>query len=195
MYALHRVVGGNMKTQNKISLKKCIIGLLASAILIFADQWTKMLAVRKLKGAEPFKIIDGIFELHYLENRGAAFGILQNQRTLFTIFTVIILAVILYIYLFRIPQEKRYGALNLIIILLFSGAVGNFIDRLSQNYVVDFFYFVLIDFPIFNVADIYVVAAAGLLIVLGIFYYNEDDYERILPSKKKAEHTEKDTVE
>ena len=59
--------------------------------------------------------------------------------------------------------------------------------RLVQDYVVDFFYFVLIDFPIFNVADIYVTVAAFLLIVLGLFYYREDDFERIMPSKKKKD--------
>ena len=59
------------------------------------------------------------------------------------------------------------------------------IDRISQDYVVDFIYFVLIDFPIFNVADVYVTVAAFAMILLGLFYYKEEDYNKLFPSKKK----------
>ena len=65
-----------------------------------------------------------------------------------------------------------------------AGAIGNFIDRITQQYVVDFLYFKLIDFPIFNVADIYVTCAAFAMILLGFFYYKDEDVERIFPSKK-----------
>ena len=58
-------------------------------------------------------------------------------------------------------------------------ALGNFIDRVFRNYVVDFFYFKLIDFPVFNVADIYVTVAAFAMIILGLFYYKEEDYNKI----------------
>jgi len=57
--------------------------------------------------------------------------------------------------------------------------LGNFIDRVFRNYVVDFFYFKLIDFPVFNVADIYVTVAAFAMIILGLFYYKEEDYNKI----------------
>ncbi|MDY2590860.1 MAG: signal peptidase II, partial [Agathobacter sp.] len=66
-----------------------------------------------------------------------------------------------------------------------AGAIGNLIDRIVNNYVVDFFYFKLIDFPIFNVADIYVTIAAFLFIVLGFFYYKEEDFEIIFSKSKK----------
>ena len=69
--------------------------------------------------------------------------------------------------------------MDLICILFVSGAVGNFIDRITKNYVVDFFYFKLINFPIFNVADIYVTVAAFAMIILGLFYYKEEDYNKI----------------
>ena len=74
--------------------------------------------------------------------------------------------------------------MDIICILFFSGAIGNFIDRVIRNYVVDFFYFRLINFPIFNVADIYVTVAAFAMILLGIFYYKEEDYNKIFPGKK-----------
>ncbi len=167
------------------TLKKAVIGMILSVVLIVIDQMTKLMAIHGLMNQQPFVILDGIFELHYLENRGAAFGILQGKKAFFIIFTILVLAFIAYIYLKRIPDEKKFHLLDGICILFFAGAVGNFIDRVFRNYVVDFFYFKLIDFPIFNVADIYVTVAAFAMIILGLFYYKEDDYNKIFPAKKK----------
>ena len=79
------------------------------------------------------------------------------------------------------------GCLNWGLVGIFglTGAIGNLIDRICQNYVVDFFYFKLIDFPIFNVADIYVTVAAIMFIVLCLFYYKEEDFELLFPDKGK----------
>jgi signal peptidase II len=167
------------------TLKKAVIGMILSVVLIVIDQMTKLMAIHGLMNQQPFVILDGIFELHYLENRGAAFGILQGKKAFFIIFTILVLAFIAYIYLKRIPDEKKFRLLDGICILFFAGALGNFIDRVFRNYVVDFFYFKLIDFPIFNVADIYVTVAAFAMIILGLFYYKEDDYNKIFPAKKK----------
>ena len=168
----------------RVRIIKGILGLFSSLVLISLDQYTKMLATAHLRDQEAIVLWEGVFELRYLENLGMAFGMLQNQRTLFLIGTILMLIVIVYFYFCRIPSERRYRWLDVIAVLFFSGAVGNFIDRLVHSYVVDFFYFSLIDFPIFNVADIYVTVAAFLLFVLGLFYYKEEDFERVLPSKK-----------
>ena len=167
-------------------LKKGLIGAVISILLIFLDQITKYAAVKYLKDQASIVLIDGVFELTYLENRGAAFGMLQNKQVFFIIATVLVLGVIAYFYLKRIPNERRFIWLDAVAILFFAGAIGNFIDRVMQNYVVDFFSFVLINFPIFNVADIYVVVGMFLFIFLGLFYYKEVDFERLFPSKKKA---------
>ena len=159
--------------------------MILSVVLIVIDQMTKLMAIHGLMNQQPFVILDGIFELRYLENRGAAFGILQGKKAFFIIFTILVLAFIAYIYLKRIPDEKKFRLLDGICILFFAGALGNFIDRVFRNYVVDFFYFKLIDFPIFNVADIYVTVAAFAMIIPGLFYYKEDDYNKIFPAKKK----------
>ena len=79
-----------------------------------------------------------------------------------------------------IPQERKFLPLDILCVLLLSGAIGNFIDRVSQSYVVDFIYFSLIDFPIFNVADCYVSISAVLLFILVLFYYKEEDLKGIL---------------
>ena len=167
------------------AVKRGIIGVLISFILIFLDQLTKGLAVAHLKGKEPFVIWKGVFELQYLENRGAAFGMMQGQKVFLVLFTMMALVLITWIYLTRIPADKKFRFLDVICILLFSGAIGNFVDRIKMDYVVDFFYFVLIDFPIFNVADIYVTVAAFALVILGLFYYKNEDYDMIFPSKKR----------
>lgn len=166
-------------------MKRGIVGLVIAVLLVLLDQLTKFWAVLYLKGQEPLILFENVFELRYLENRGAAFGILQGKKTYFVIFTFFALAAIVWFYLKRIPNEKRYGFLNMICILLFAGAVGNLIDRIRLDYVVDFFYFKWIDFPIFNVADIYVTVAAAAMIVLGLFYYKDEDFEVIFPSDKK----------
>ena len=82
---------------------------------------------------------------------------------------------IVFLALARIPHGKRYYPLFGCMVLLASGALGNLIDRVWRGYVVDFFYFKLIDFPIFNVADCYVVVSAGLLILLTGFFYQEEE--------------------
>lgn len=166
-------------------VKRGISGFLISILLIFLDQFTKVLAVKHLKGQSSFVIWENIFELRYLENRGAAFGIMQGQKAFFIIFTIIALVGITWFYLKMIPAEKKYFFLNIISVLLFSGAIGNLIDRIRLNYVIDFFYFKLIDFPIFNVADIYVTVGAFAMFGLGLFYYKDEDYDLIFPTKKK----------
>ena len=108
---------------------------------------------------------------------------MQGQIPILIVSTVIILAVVLWIYS-RIPDTKKYLWLRIIAVMVTAGAIGNFIDRLFRHYVVDFIYFELIDFPIFNVADMYVVIAAFLLIFVSIFVYKEDsDFDFINPKK------------
>lgn len=154
-------------------------GVLAMLLLVALDQATKYLAVQYLKNAPAIPVISGIFELVYLENRGAAFGILQGQKAFLVFTTIVTTAVLVYLYI-RIPKERRYVFLHLLLILLIPGAIGNFIDRCAHNYVIDFFYFKLIDFPVFNMADIYVSVATVLLVVLFCFYYKEEDMDMLL---------------
>jgi signal peptidase II len=151
---------------------------IGTMLLVAFDQLIKYLVVIKLKGNSPYVLISGVFQLEYLENRGAAFGILQNQRVFFYICAALIALVVLYFY-HRVPMESRFLPLRLCAVFIISGAIGNVIDRIRLNYVVDFLYFKLIDFPIFNVADIYVTLSAIALILLLCVYYKEEDLERI----------------
>jgi len=165
-------------------LKRGAIGAIISVFLVVLDQFTKYLAVKYLMNQPNIVLWKGVFELQYLENRGAAFGIMQGQKLFFVIFTSIAMCAIAWFYLKKIPNAKKYRYIEIICVMLFAGGIGNFIDRVRLNYVIDFFYFSLIDFPIFNVADIYVTVAAFAMVLLGLFYYKDEDYDLIFPSKK-----------
>ena len=93
------------------------------------------------------------------------------------------------VFVAKLPSGNRYLPLYISMVLLLSGAVGNLIDRAVRGFVVDFFYFSLIDFPIFNVADIYVTCGAALFFIVFIFVYKEEDVNEmgrlLFPWKRK----------
>lgn len=149
-----------------------IIILAASAVLIGLDQWTKWLAVTHLKEQSPVVLWDGVFEFFYTENTGAAFGMLKEQRWIFITVTIVVLLAVLAVLLSG--RFRKHPLVNISGILIIAGGVGNLIDRIALGYVVDFLYFKLIDFPIFNVADCCVVIGAILLLVYFFFFYKEE---------------------
>jgi len=128
--------------------------------IVVLDQLTKYLARTYLKPVKSVPLIRNVFHFTYVENRGAAFGILQNQRWLFIALTVVVSAVIAY-YLFVRTLESP--VLTIALSMILGGAIGNLIDRLRLGYVVDMLHFVLIDYPVFNVADSFVVIGTILL--------------------------------
>ena len=85
----------------------------------------------------------------------------------------------------KLPENRRYLPLKACLVLIVSGAAGNLIDRVVQGYVVDFLYFKLIDFPIFNVADCYVTVATAILLFLLMFYYSDEELEALSPRRKE----------
>lgn len=167
---------------------KYLKGIISALILVALDQLTKYLVLLNIKPVGTIPIVEGVLSLTYHENRGAVWGIMQGQIPILIVTTLIILVGVLWLY-GRIPDEARYLWLRIIGVLVIAGAIGNFIDRIFRHYVVDFIYFELINFPIFNVADMYVVIAAALLIITVIFIYkDEHDFDFIL--SKKGEHNE-----
>ena len=164
-----------MNTKKQLGILYCL-GAILSIVLIWLDQFTKHLAVLGLRGGRPFVLLPGVFELRYLENRGAAFGLLQGQKFFFIFIALLVLCVILYVII-KAPYQKQYIKLHMALVLIASGAAGNVIDRIRYDYVVDFLYFSLINFPIFNVADIYVTLASIYLVILLLFVYKEADLE------------------
>jgi len=132
------------------------------ALLVFAlDQLTKWLVVKYMELGQSIPIIEGVFHFTSHRNRGAAFGILQNQRWFFILITVAVVAGIIF-YMRKVGRNKPLVSFSLALIL--GGAIGNFIDRLLMGEVVDFLDFTLIHYPIFNVADSAIVVGVGLYI-------------------------------
>ena len=155
-----------------------IIDALIAAVLLVLDQFTKHLAVVHLKNQPAYVIIDGVLELQYLENRGSAFGMLQNQKVFILFVGIVFLAVLLF-FLFKLPEQKKFRIVHVLLAVIVAGGIGNMIDRFRLDYVVDFISFVLINYPIFNVADIYVVVATIGLFILFLFVYKEKDLLQI----------------
>ena len=150
------------------------LDLLMIAGLIALDQYTKQWAKVYLKDKPAYNLINGILELNYLENQGAAFGMLPNQKVFFIFVAFVILFVVGYVLL-KVPDQKKYTILHFLFSLIVAGSIGNMIDRVRYDYVVDFIYFVRINFPIFNVADIYATVSAIVLLFLLLFAYKERD--------------------
>lgn len=176
-------------TAKKANLIKYSVALAAMAVIILADQWTKQLARTNLKDG-PYAVWEGVLEFYYYENRGAVWGILQGQTIFLSVFTIIIMAALIFCYI-RIPLVKKYYPMLCINICIMGGAIGNFIDRVMNHYVTDFIYFKLIDFPIFNVADIFVTVSAVTMLVLAFTLYRNDEWEFLSFDKKpKAEEAE-----
>ena len=153
-----------------------IISVIAIAVLTALDQVTKHLAAAYLENAEPFVIIKGVFELNFARNEGAAFSILQGTRWFLVGFTIIVFVFLIYFYI-KLPKTRFEKLCRISLILVASGALGNFICRLLWGNVIDFFYFRLINFPLFNVADIFVVAGCFLLVFALIFEPSKETVE------------------
>ena len=146
--------------------------LILTVILVAADQFSKYIALTSLKPVGNITFIKG-----FMENRGAAFGILNGARWLFVIITIAVTVVIIYYIAKKMPKTKEYKFLPLSLMLILAGAWGNAIDRLIRGYVVDYFEFTFFSWPVFNVADIYVVVGTVLLAVLLVFVIKDEKKE------------------
>ena len=136
------------------------------------DQITKWLAVEYLIPIGTVPIIKDALHLTYVENPGAAFGMMQNSRWIFLLVsTVAIIAII--IYLTKFAPKNKLALLSLAFIL--GGGIGNMIDRVALGYVVDFIDFRLINFAVFNVADSFVCVGAALLIIYVLFIEGKEN--------------------
>ena len=138
-----------------------ILYLLLSAALLAVDVLLKAWASSSLRPVGSIPVIPEVFSLYYHENRGAAWGIFQGQRVLLVAVTgCLILFLIAAVILKKFPGRL----VNLSFSLIIAGGLGNLADRIFRGYVVDYLYFELIDFPIFNFADMCVVTGTILLV-------------------------------
>lgn len=149
------------------------VGIIALTIV---DQLSKILVINTISGVKTVPIFENVFHLTYWENRGAAFGIMQNQRLILLIITI---AVVVFACVYMVAKKPKSFMFTSSLTLLIGGAIGNMIDRIFKGYVVDFLDFRLIDFPIFNVADCFVVVGAILLCIYLIFIEGKKTNDRL----------------
>jgi len=155
------------------SKKMLLINYIVVALATIFDQWTKKL-IEPLKVNADIDILPGVFNFTYVENRGAAFGLMNGQRIFFLVIAVVVFAAISYVFL-RIPAEKKYYKLDITLAFILAGAIGNMIDRFSLGYVRDFINFYCINFAVFNVADIYITCGTPIVCLMILFAYKEDE--------------------
>lgn len=144
--------------------------IVLSIVIVILDQITKSLAIKYLLGQAPIVIIPGHFEFRFVKNYGAAFGILQEKRIFFIIITTLVILFIVGFLYKNFNSLSNFSIFSISILL--GGAIGNYIDRIRLGYVVDFIRVNLIksyDFPVFNIADIFIVVGTFFIVLLVLF--------------------------
>lgn len=142
------------------------IALCFSLLLVGVDQWFKLLAIEHLSGIVTYPLIDGVLHLTYLENRGAAFGMMNGKISLLAIITIFVIGILVALILLkRVKSKFLIWSLSLII----GGGIGNLIDRLARGFVVDYIDVRLINFAVFNFADCCVVIGTILVMFYILF--------------------------
>ena len=161
--------------------KALIIGLIISILSMIIDQIIKIIVIKNMPFESEIKVFGDIFTLHHIHNYGSAWGMLSGHTIILIVFTFI--AILAIGYVFMNIYNPRYTALRVCLALILGGALGNLIDRIRFGYVIDYLYFKLIDFPVFNFADICVTVPVVLMILLVIFKFKGDDFDVIMGDK------------
>ena len=157
--------------------KMPFVALLIAAVIVLADQLIKFFVLNELKPIGTVKVIDGVFNLTYVENRGVAFGIFQDMRWVFVAVTCILLFLIIFYMFKKRPKGKLFYICAGMII---GGGVGNLIDRLVHGYVVDY---LAVSFfpPVCNFADYCITIGVFILVIYIIFFSDllnsKEEYE------------------
>lgn len=143
---------------------------------IVVDQLTKYLAVVFLSPVTTVPLIPHVLHLTYVENTGAAFSIFEGKQSFLIIITTVFIIALIYVF-YVLPKTRKFYDANIALTLIISGAIGNLIDRIRLNYVIDFFDVRLIGFAIFNLADVFVVIGSFLVIIA--LFRNKDFLDEI----------------
>lgn len=201
----------NFVNKSKVKFRTIACFILMFVLICF-DQITKYFVLENLKGRASVPIIKDVFELTFVSNEGIAWGMFSGRINIVVLFTTIITIGLIYLFTkigllsvyyqgkkendltFNSASDgrvksmdqkiKRLNILQIVIVVMFSGALGNLIDRITLGYVVDFFNFKLINFPVFNVADIFITVSLAVFIIFYLVLL-DDDIDMIFKSYKK----------
>ena len=182
---MKKVKDSQMHERKKIGKgKMLIICFILMAVAIILDQYTKYLAIVNLRDNDSYVLIDGALELYYIVNTGSSWGMLAGQKALILFISAVIVALCLFMII-KSPDDIKYIPFNITLSMIIAGGIGNGIDRIRFSYVIDFIYFKLINFPVFNVADIFVTCGAFIFILLILFKYKDQDLYFMKFNQKK----------
>ena len=156
------------------NLFKTALPLIVAILVVILDQLSKLIVVNTMDLYESIKVIHGIINFTYVRNTGAAFSMFSDKTTILTIVTSALIVGCIYVV---IKDLFKSVLVNWALVLCIGGGVGNMVDRIRLNYVVDFIECKLFEFPVFNVADIAITIGAGLLCLYLI--------KELLPTKKE----------
>lgn len=160
-----------------------LISILIILVCVGIDQLTKLFAINNLRDlADEIPVINKVFGLYYVENKGISFSMLSSKMALIIIITSIIMLILIYVMI-RTPKTKYFIPFSIVLSVIVGGAAGNMIDRIFRGFVIDFIMLDFINFPIFNVADIFVCVGLFILVILIIFKYKDKDFDFIIPKK------------
>lgn len=179
------------RSAKKIYIIRSIEFVIIGIICLVSDLCSKAYAsyYNAEVSVEMIPWIKNVLYFNYLKNYGAAFSILTGKTWILLIVTGLILIAAIFA-LVRMPISPRFTPLFFVLNFMIFGAIGNLIDRVAFGYVRDFIYFSPINFPVFNVADIYVTVSVTILVLLILFYYKDEELkefsERITFWKKKT---------
>ena len=154
--------------------------ILLCLALVGADQIIKLLVINYLKPIQYVDVIEGVLRFRYIENTGAIFGSFATHTVVLTIFSVILLGVTIF---FLVTNKNKSKFVNICLLFMISGGIGNIIDRIRLHYVVDFVEPLFVNFAVFNFADCLITVGAFAL----IFYLIVD---LVKDSKKQKQKTE-----
>ncbi|MEE0059483.1 MAG: signal peptidase II [Acutalibacteraceae bacterium] len=155
-----------------------VISFIVAILIVVADQLIKLLVVNTIQGSANVSILNGLVEFTYLENRGMAFGMLQNARWLFIIFTSIVMLAII-VYMIKTKPTSKLLLTSLALVL--GGGIGNLIDRIFLGYVIDYIQLSFFS-PVCNFADYCITIGTAVLMVYILFFSSDGE-----SSKKKVE--------
>ncbi len=159
--------------ERKAFVRDCIIHALLMIAVLVIDQVTKLWARTALPG-NPIDVWKDVFSFRLIYNTGASFGIFHNHTMALTIFSIVAMLAIGVFY-FLLPKTAKMRPMRLTLAMIVAGGFGNIIDRVLFGKVTDMLSFDLINFPVFNVADIGVTCGTIVMAVLWLFYYKDED--------------------
>lgn len=170
-----------------------LLPMIIIALLTAIDQLTKYMVQTSLQLYESKTVIDGLLSFTYVQNKGMAWGLFQGKIPVFAIVTVIIM-ILSFRVLYNVVDNKRYRYVKYVVITIIAGGLGNFIDRVTLGYVVDFFEVEFVEFPVFNVADIYVTLGMFAMMI-ALFVYKNEELDEILRFSFKVKNEAEDLEE